>query len=600
MLARNERPGRGLALAVVAGLVFFSLGWFNVYEARMPSAQPARVLPAEGARTSSAAANGSDPVRAGALHETAGAGVATIEPRSVPPPRSWAECNFSRLQRYYPRELAAERASAAALRTTRVLPTLFVPCCPKAGTTFLNRCVSQAFHPSVVCGDADPASWAGEGCAGKSYLLGGVRSNGAGSFSEVKEPFYFNKVEARRAPGAARDLAVLAGPPLPLCMWQREMGAPARPNFAREDPAAFWQRLATRARAPCNVSVALPPPGAPSPAGNHFPAGAWPGCWLGPPERNARSGYADALGFKVAFPLAAELPAGRALTYDMTPNYLCSAHALRLMRERYGPELSARARFIVMLREPVARAFSEFSMFRSWGWEKEPEFGRAVAGEIRQLRRCLRNDTLLLRPVVLAAMEPARVVADAMRCGAGEAREYVRNSLYEVCIAGAYAYFARRQFMFVFAEDLREMAGAELARKVEAFTRLTLRRAPSGEPAATIAQGCDTGTQSRGGRRALPNHQTKGRIEPELAARLRRFFAPSRAALASLLEGTFHAEQPLARLAALAREDPDGPAGEERVVSGFGLDLSGAARPPQKRPRRARRTAGLISPAGVH
>lgn len=575
---RDENPmARGLMAAMGLGLVTFMVGFVNVYEMRSLAPQPASATHSAGAGLPPTAPRSN---------------VADVPPeraentdmyQDVPPVRTWQECDYSRLERYYSKELAAEQASYEAFRSTRVLPTLFVPCCPKAGTTFINQCVSRAFHPAVVCRDADPASWSGPGCAGKSFILGGVRANAMGLFNEVKEPFYFNKetAAARDVPGAARDLAALAGPPLPLCTWWlQRFGAPLySPTKARSSgPRAgrdFWNRIAARARLPCRVNATPPPAGTPPRqlATNYQPAGAWPGCWLGSAGKDTnRNDFTDTVMFKVAFPLRAELPP-QARTYDMTPNYLCSGHALRLMRERYGPALSAKARFIVMLRDPVSRAFSEFSMFRTWGWEKVQDFGQAVSAEIRQLRQCLRNDTLLLRPRVLAAMEPSAVVRDAMRCGSGDARQYIRNSLYETCIAGAYAYFARSQFMFVFAEDLREMSGAELVLKIEAFTGLTLVKDASGAPSASLVGRCDTGAQSGGGRKALPNHQTKGRIRPEIKASLRRFFAPSRAVLAQLIKGTFQDEQPLARLAAFARDDPQGPVAEERDVSAFGLDM---------------------------
>ena len=532
--------------------------------------------------------------------------------RGVPAAADWRECGHERLRTHYARELAAEAASPEALRTTRVLPTLFVPCCPKAGTTFLNLCVARAFHPAVVCRNPDPHAWAGPACANRSFVLGGVRANPAGLFHEVKEPFYFNKETAKAVPGAARDLAVLAGPPLPLCTWWLpRMGAPlhASPINSERKTRAFWNALGARVRVPCNLSGTPPPHGTRPPAAGYFPPSAWPGCRLNPPDvggARGRSDFVDYVAFKVAFPLAAELPAGRARTYDMTPNYLCSSHAMRLVRERYGPQLAARARFIVMLREPVSRAFSEFSMFRTWGWEKVADFGEAVSAEIAALRQCLRNDTLLLRPLTIAAMPPADVVQSVMRCGSGDARQYVRNSLYESCVAGAYAHFERSQFMFIFAEDLREMSGGQLMLKIEAFTRLTLVKDAAGQPAPSLAGRCDTGAASGpGGTRALPNHQTRGRIPPPLKAALRRFFAPSRAALASLVRGSFDDAQPLARLEAFARDDAGagggagGTAGDVRDVASFGVDLSvrpwerprsapaGARRPPRARARAA-------------
>ena len=54
---------------------------------------------------------------------------------------------------------------------------------------------------------------------------------------------------------------------------------------------------------------------------------------------------------------------------DFTPNYLCHMGALRNINAtaRDPNEL----RFIVLMRDPIMRAFSEWSMFTTWGWDKE-------------------------------------------------------------------------------------------------------------------------------------------------------------------------------------------------------------------------------------
>jgi hypothetical protein len=624
-MREDARMVRGLMLAVVLGFITFVLGWSSLYETRSPGqlAIEASLLARPGV------SNGSVTRRAGAAKASAAVGelgraqpmvvpsvvpvvllpvlkhAAIGSPADRPPartgplaarpehPQVWSDCNHSYLRRHYAAELAAEAVSPAALRTTRVLPTIFVPCCPKAGTTFLNQCVSRAFHPSVVCNNSDPASWVGPECAGRSFVLGGVRTNPTGFFHEVKEPFYFNKEADLRVQGAARDLANLAGPPLPLCTWSLErMGAPlhAYPyGRSRKATRAFWDAIWARPRVPCRLSATPPPAGTPLLQGNgYFDPKAWPGCRtiaLDPPIVG-RSGFVDTVAFKSAYPLAAELPA-IARTYDMTPNYLCSTKALSMIRSRYGPALARRARFVVMLRDPVARAFSEFSMFRTWGWEKVADFGQLVEREVLELRRCLRNDTLLTRPVALAHMRPAEVVQHVMKCGSGEARQYVRNSMYETCIAGAYAHFERSQFMFLFAEDLRDMSGGALLEALAAFTGLTLRRDALGAPSAGLAGHCDTRTATGGGK-SLPNHQTKGQIDPELKARLRRFFAPSRAALAALIEGSFQAERPLARLRALAAADPEAAASLDGVrdLGEFGITV---ALPLRKRVEPSRR-----------
>ena len=55
---------------------------------------------------------------------------------------------------------------------------------------------------------------------------------------------------------------------------------------------------------------------------------------------------------------------------DFTPNYLCNADAMgRIRRSASTPSAY---RFVVVMREPVARAFSEWRMFAlKYRWERE-------------------------------------------------------------------------------------------------------------------------------------------------------------------------------------------------------------------------------------
>lgn len=61
---------------------------------------------------------------------------------------------------------------------------------------------------------------------------------------------------------------------------------------------------------------------------------------------------------------------------EATPYYLCARQAPRLIK-RYLPD----AKLIMVLRNPVSRAFSSYMYMRQYGWEQETNFSSALAKE---------------------------------------------------------------------------------------------------------------------------------------------------------------------------------------------------------------------------
>ncbi len=61
---------------------------------------------------------------------------------------------------------------------------------------------------------------------------------------------------------------------------------------------------------------------------------------------------------------------------EATPYYLCARQAPRLIKQ-YLPD----ARLIMVLRNPVSRAFSSYMFMRQYGWEQERNFSSALAKE---------------------------------------------------------------------------------------------------------------------------------------------------------------------------------------------------------------------------
>ena len=92
---------------------------------------------------------------------------------------------------------------------------------------------------------------------------------------------------------------------------------------------------------------------------------------------------------------------------DFTPNYLCSPTAMKNIAtaaEQRG--LKDQVRFIVSFREPLERAFSEWSMFAlSWEWDRTvhaKNFSARMEDQVQTLRLC--NETLFRDTELLASL----------------------------------------------------------------------------------------------------------------------------------------------------------------------------------------------------
>ena len=141
--------------------------------------------------------------------------------------------------------------------------------------------------------------------------------------------------------------------------------------------------------------------------------------------------------YRAHFPLAARMGLGAAvgrplLSFEATPDYLYAPHAHAEVR-RLLPE----ARLIVMLRDPVERAYSHFQHSTRHGWE-DADFAEA-------LRR-----------------EESRTAADLTRMtedprywgGAAAAYSYVGRGLYADQLTRWYSSFGRDQILVLASEEL--------------------------------------------------------------------------------------------------------------------------------------------------
>ena len=251
------------------------------------------------------------------------------------------------------------------------------------------------------------------------------------------------------------------------------------------------------------------------------------------------------LGRNDTFCVSSMLPYGKPGEYkirvgDFTPNYLCDADALPRLR-RTSPDPDA-LRFIVMMRNPTSRAFSEWAMFAlQWAWDPIGEFGTSFALKARQLQTC--NRTLFRNPAALKNLSTDELSRYLKRCwNFGGAMRYATNSLYSVCVLHALRWFRREQFLFLRYEDLMSMEPESLLKLIGRFTGLYA--------------GDDLIEANRGNKRCTPRARKGGRatntyktISPEERvlynasaryikgdrATLNAFFAPYNAMLAELV-----------------------------------------------------------------
>lgn len=181
---------------------------------------------------------------------------------------------------------------------------------------------------------------------------------------------------------------------------------------------------------------------------------------------------------------AAEAP-GR-LRFDATPIYFFWPPALQRIR-RYNPG----ARFIVLVREPIARAFSGWCMEARRGVEPL-SFGEAIRGG-------------------RARLPHADPLAHAWRV-----HSYVERGLYGEQAERAFRLFPREQFLFLRTSDLAADHRATLDR-VSAFLGL--------------APFPDTGPKREHQR---PADQRAAAVHPDDAAYLRALYAPDTRRFAAL------------------------------------------------------------------
>ena len=296
---------------------------------------------------------------------------------SLPPPA--LACNATRL--------SAAGGSGTDALTARMLPSLFVPGMPKAGTSFVWGCLMEAFRPSRVCQSDSASDW--RQCAGRQYVLPALTAGRDGLVSPAaKEPFTFVRDGGldwtALKSGDPSALGQLLGPALPLCQWEFDQQAATIPATV-EASSTFRLRkfLASRDRHESPRLAAL------RQALKHRMSLY---CRQGVPNMvttrrmSCVTSEDGTTSFRTALPVVSEMGTARARVVDATPNYLTSPDALRRIHWLHAAAPSA-VRFVVLLRDPIERTLSEYRMFHAWGWDRgalAPKLERQIA----ELGRC--------------------------------------------------------------------------------------------------------------------------------------------------------------------------------------------------------------------
>lgn len=387
-----------------------------------------------------------------------------------------------------------------------------MPCCAKTGTTFLWGCTAAAFAPTQVCGSPRSEQWGARACGEKRYVLPGYRVIESGCRIVRKEYFFWGggKNEDGRH-FSRRGLLWYAGRPAPLATWEPSHRTCFPPSAVErmcydELPDVDYSRIERRR----NRIEVVPADGRIHPACTKLRLRGHPLGTYTPPFRLS-------LELESALPWLDRRAHPGARSMDFTPNHMFDpVTPIRLWHHMPHPH---RLKFVVTLRNPLARAYSEWSMFVKWNWERVHDFGARLELELAGLRAC--NASVFEAPALLLTLPHAQFSAYHAKCFSGQAMEYVRNSMYIVGFRNFMRVFDASQFLVIWSEDMMVVPPAALLAEFAAFTGLTL--SPRALGSFAVQAKCRTAHDAAGRK----NHQSfaKG-MSAQAAALLRHIFAP--------------------------------------------------------------------------
>ena len=384
----------------------------------------------------------------------------------------------------------------------RLWPNTYILGNPKSGSTFLFACLRAGpFDPNLLLGTS-ATSW-----RNGAYML---------TTLGTKKEFNF-----WGGPGYAWGWDWYLGAPAPLSAWEwaeggniiEEDGHPRRRGEnGNGDPSPFVENV-------CRLRLNATPPATtgrerrrrgplrrspcvrfPLECVNNAPV-VRPGCALVrpfPPRRHCggtgqRACEMPRVRMSHAWPPTSET-SPRAIVLDPSINTFMSSPAAPVqLRSAAGSGADA-LRFVVLLREPLARAQSSARMMREWKWDRSANTSAALLYDLSALRQCCDRAAPADRAAVAmdgaSGMEVAsspwqRAASELLRMSdttLGRFRaclarhhplNHVRASVYAAGVLGwMSAGFSPRRFLWLETEAMRAMSAEALLTAIASFADL--------------------------------------------------------------------------------------------------------------------------------
>ena len=289
-----------------------------------------------------------------------------------------------------------------------------------------------------------------------------------------------------------------------------------------------------------------------------------------PPRPGSAGGARARFGY--ALPRVGLLPG--ATTLDFTPDMALHSAALPRIAALLGaapspqqpPAQPLGAKLFLMLREPLARAWSHHQHFLAWGWERNA-FNGSVARDVAALRRCWATLPeaqqgatrtplpLEARASVVRGASAGWVRAKLAPCW--EKARYLGWSMYETPLLATYAVFARERCHVIWQEELQTISAAELIARVARFSGLSPPPRGTPPPRTCTPAGARPPKPAAAGAAPAPPHRPAFERQLEAAQQLhatRRLLAPTLSLLRDLIPGTFEPDAPMAALARVTEQ----------------------------------------------
>ena len=454
----------------------------------------------------------------------------------------------------------------------RLRPNLLLIGNPKTGSTFLFNCLrSGPFDPNLLCG-SDSSMW--KSCHDRAYLL---------TTLGAKKEFNF-----WGGPGWSWGMDWYEGLHAPLHLWEWSDGDDrhsVRSNLLRGGDNVGGEDVAQL----CLLDNTSAAPGGSGAACHRFPIECLhgkplvrPGCGIMrplPPRSEcsssaaSRRGRGQCRGLRMyishAWPATAEV-SPRALTLDPSINTFMNApDAPRLLRLHSVTDFRPTAlqpapvsrdpesviRFVVMVRDPFARALSSARMMLEWKWEKEVNASVALARDLAALRRCgIRSfgaDTSVAIVTRLGQeLSDQLSVTHSVAFGVYR-RCLARNSPLNHVRAGVYAagavawlrVFPASRFLWLDTDDTKSLGAAALLRRLSSFAQLPsahLAHLPPAVRAACERRSHASGTGSHPAEDTRMVEHQQLHLPPTLSQEITAAYVPFNRLLGQMLEEVPH------------------------------------------------------------